>query len=188
MTTIPHEDLILWEAVIVFEAYARLQVPHLSSSPACVPASAGVRSRDRAPTSRIARIMRPVLGDACWAAVMAHANAWLQCAVSGDSPGLSAISQCGNAATGMCCAVCAAWKVLEVRGAGAEASESTRVKHDGRAASNEIAWLQAGQSFVISLLVNQKDMRLQIRPHVRPVGSKHTKGVVSICDLYRQSA
>ncbi len=61
-------------------------------------------------TSRIARIMRPVLGDACWASVMAHDNAWLQCAVSGDSParpGLSAISQCGNAAsTGMCGVCC----------------------------------------------------------------------------------
>jgi hypothetical protein len=101
----------------------RLQVPRLFL--ACL--RAGQRGSALV-TAHLALIMRPVLGDACWAAVMAHDNAWLQCAVSGDSParpGLSAISQCGNAATGMC--VCAAWKVL-VRGAGAEASESTRVK------------------------------------------------------------
>jgi hypothetical protein len=66
------------------------------SWPACIPASTGV-TLVTAPTSRIARIMRPVLGAPCWAAVMALANAWLQCAVSGPArPGLSAITRCGN--------------------------------------------------------------------------------------------
>jgi hypothetical protein len=88
VTTVPHVDLIPCEAVIVFEAYA----PPARTSPflgllawpvlACRPALECALVT--APTSRIARIMRPVLGDACWAAVMAHANAWLQCAVSGE--------------------------------------------------------------------------------------------------------
>ena len=82
VTTVSHDDLIPCEAVIVFEAYG---VP-ASPSPllgllACRPALECAR-RTR---HHLARIMRPVLGDACWAAVMAHANAWLQCAVSGES-------------------------------------------------------------------------------------------------------
>jgi hypothetical protein len=59
--------------------------------PACVLASAGFKLM-----TVPARIMRPVLSDACWAAVMGLAKAWLQCGVSGKSPRLSAISRFGN--------------------------------------------------------------------------------------------
>ncbi len=90
---------------------------------ACVPASAGV-TLVTAPTSRLARmcIMRPALGDSCWAAVMAHANSWLeleleleleQCAVSGESRA----ARSRDVATGMC----GVW-INKARGAGAEAS------------------------------------------------------------------
>jgi hypothetical protein len=118
VTTVPHEDLILCEAVIVFEAYA----PPARTSPflgllACRPALECALVT--APTSRIARIMRPVLGDACWAAVMAHANAWLQCAVSGEvARAARSISRSRDVATGMCPRV---WN-NKARGAGAEAS------------------------------------------------------------------
>jgi hypothetical protein len=102
--TVPHEDLILCEAVIVFEAYA----PPARTSPflgllACRPALECALVT--APTSRLARIMRPVLDDACWAAVMAHANAWLQCAVSGESPGRPGLSR-DLAMWQLACAVC----------------------------------------------------------------------------------
>ena len=81
---------------------------------ACVPASAGV-TLVTAPTSRLARmrIMRPALGDSCWAAVMAHANSWLQCAVSGESRAARSL----DVATGMC----GVW-INKARGGGAEAS------------------------------------------------------------------
>ncbi len=111
VTTVSHDDLIPCEAVIVLEAYAPpARASSIQGLLACRPA------RDL--HSCLARIMRPVLGDACWAAVMALANEWLQCAVCGDSParpGLSAISRCGNATTGMC-GVCCVESVSESEG------------------------------------------------------------------------
>ena len=81
-----HEDLILCKAVlefdeIEFEAYAfEVDEPLASASPIHSPLArrrAGQRwsALVTAPTSRIARIMRPVLDEACWAAFVAHANA-----------------------------------------------------------------------------------------------------------------
>ena len=120
VTTVPHEDLILCEAVIVY-CVRGICAPPASTSP-LLGLLALECARDRA--SRLAHIMRTVLDDACWAAVMAHANSWLQCAVSGELPARPVRSR--HVATGMC----GVWKVYRVRGAGAEASdsESTRVE------------------------------------------------------------
>jgi hypothetical protein len=125
VTTVPHEDPVRGRDRVRGICAA---CKYLAFSwPACVPASAGV-TLVTAPTSRIARIMRPVLGDACWAAVMAHANAWLQCAVSGESPARPGLypTEIYYVTTGKC----GVWKVLQREGTGrhAEASESTRVK------------------------------------------------------------
>ena len=122
-------------------------------------------------TAHLARIMRPVLSDACWAAVMGLANAWLQCAVSGKSPARPAVYRRSRdvATRQRACAV-SAWKVL-VRGAGAEASESTRVKREAEQLPMRSLGFRLGY--------------ISVGYEIRPVGSK---GVVSICDLYRQSA
>jgi hypothetical protein len=102
-------DLIQCEAVIEFEASRRLPIQGLL---AYRPRWGALVT---APTLRLVRIIRPVLGDACWAAFMAHANAWLQCAVSGESPARPVYR---DVATGMC----GVWTLTE-RGAGRD-SES----------------------------------------------------------------
>ena len=109
VTTVPHEDLILCEAVIVY-CVRGICAPPASTSP-LLGLLALECARDRA--SRLAHIMRTVLDDACWAAVMAHANSWLQCAMSGESRA----ARSRDVATGMC----GVW-INKARGAGAEAS------------------------------------------------------------------
>jgi hypothetical protein len=86
VTTVQHQDLILCEAVLEFdenefEAHEfEACEPPASASSIHSPLArrrAGQRwsALVTAPSSRIARIMRPVLDEACWAAFVAHANA-----------------------------------------------------------------------------------------------------------------
>ena len=85
VTAASHEDLILCEDVLEFyetevEAYDSPDEPPACASPIHCPLARRRASKRwsalvTAPTSRIARIMRLVLGEASWAAFVAHANA-----------------------------------------------------------------------------------------------------------------
>ena len=85
VTAASHKDLILCEAVLEFyetevEAYDSPDEPPACASPIHCPLARRRASKRwsalvTAPTSRIARIMRLVLGEASWAAFVAHANA-----------------------------------------------------------------------------------------------------------------
>ena len=85
VTAASHKDIILCEAVLEFyetevEAYDSPDEPPACASPIHCPLARRRASKRwsalvTAPTSRIARIMRLVLGEASWAAFVAHANA-----------------------------------------------------------------------------------------------------------------
>ena len=86
VSTVQHQDLILCEAVLEFdenefEAHEFEACEPLASASSIHSPLARRRAGQRwsalvtAPSSRIARIMRPVLDEACWAAFVAHANA-----------------------------------------------------------------------------------------------------------------
>ena len=149
VTTVPHEDPVRGRDRVRGICAA---CKYLAFSwPACVPASAGV-TLVTAPTSRIAhhapRARRRVLGCGYGPRqrVAPECSKRLKAETRPRGP---VYRRSRDAATA--CAVCAAWKVL-VRGAGAEASESTRVKREAEQLPMRLLGFRLGYIKVSSYL------------------------------------